>query len=111
MDSKKIKRMTPKEFRELGLLQEVNRQFLHPIGLALETVIEDDESEHFGSVWNYLDDPEGMAFGTVDTTSEEAKNRIKKAETVKTMFEAKRKAREEQLGWHIQPIEDMVKAP
>lgn len=30
------KRMNIKEFREEGYLQEVNRQFFHPLGLALE---------------------------------------------------------------------------
>jgi hypothetical protein len=29
------KRMCIKEFRELGLLHEVNRLFFHPLGLAL----------------------------------------------------------------------------
>jgi hypothetical protein len=30
------KQLSGREFRELGLLQEVNRRLLHPIGLALE---------------------------------------------------------------------------
>ena len=28
-----------KEFREKGYLQELNRRFLHPLGLALEIII------------------------------------------------------------------------
>lgn len=55
-----IKKMSAKEFRELGLLQEVNRLYLHPMGLALEIVVEDDGTEHFGEVWDYRADPEGM---------------------------------------------------
>jgi len=31
-----MKRMTVKDFWELGLLQEVNRQFLHPLGHKME---------------------------------------------------------------------------
>ncbi len=58
-----IKRIDIKEFRELGFLQEVNRQFFHPLGLALEVVIEDDGTERLGGVWDYRDDPEGMGFG------------------------------------------------
>lgn len=59
---KHIKRMDITEFRRLGLLQEVNRLLLHPRGLALEIIIDDDGTEHFGGVWDYRDDPEGMAF-------------------------------------------------
>ncbi len=58
-----IKRMSVAEFRNLGLLMEVNRLFLHPRGLALEIVVEDGAEVRFGAVWDYRDDPEGIAFG------------------------------------------------
>ena len=45
-----IKRMSIKEFREKGYLQELNRQFLHPLGLALEIIINEDGSESLGGV-------------------------------------------------------------
>ena len=57
-----IKRIDIKEFRELGFLQELNRQFLHPLGLSLEVIIEEDGSEKLGGVWDYRDDLEGMFF-------------------------------------------------
>ena len=57
-----IKRLPVDEFRLLGLLQEVNRLFLHPRGLALEVVVDEDGTERFGGVWDYREDPEGMAF-------------------------------------------------
>lgn len=89
--------MTPEridiaEFRALGFLQEVNRLFFHPLGLALEIVVDDcrtcngggtelikrggapelikcrsckgaGKTERLGGVWDYRDDPEGMAYG------------------------------------------------
>lgn len=58
-----IKYMDISEFREKGFLQEVNRIFLHPLGLALEVAINDDGTEELGGVWDYRDDPEGMVFG------------------------------------------------
>ena len=59
-----IKRIDIKEFREQGFLQEVNRKFFHPLGLALEVIIDDDTGEEkLGGVWDYRDDPEGMFFG------------------------------------------------
>ena len=35
-----IKKIEIKEFREKSYLQELNRRFLHPLGLALEIKIE-----------------------------------------------------------------------
>lgn len=57
-----IKRIDIKEFRSLGFLQELNREFLHPLGMALEVIIDEDGSEKLGGIWDYRDDPEGMFF-------------------------------------------------
>lgn len=56
------------KFREEGYLQELNRQFLHPLGLALEVVIEEDGTETLGGIWDYRNDPEGIGFakGMID---------------------------------------------
>jgi hypothetical protein len=87
-----IERIDIAEFRREGYLAELNRRFLHPLGLALEVVAEakcascgceredhwtdpgnpcpkcastDDPltSERLGGVWDYRDDPEGIYFG------------------------------------------------
>jgi len=60
--SEKIKRISVKDFRAMGGLQEINRCFLHPRGLALEIIIDDNGNEKFGEVWDYRDDPEGLFF-------------------------------------------------
>ena len=99
-----IKRMSIGEFREFGFLQEVNRCFLHPLGLALEAVVEtvtnaDDEEvtiDRLGGIWDYRDDPEGMAFGE-DPDWE-------KAARVAALRESKVQARRERLGYVIQPV-------
>lgn len=62
-DGDGIVRMDVAEFREAGFLQEANRLFFHPHGLALEVVVEDDGSERLGGIWDYRDDPEGVVFG------------------------------------------------
>jgi hypothetical protein len=54
--------MDIKEFRELGYLQEANRLFFHPRGLALEIHVDNDGDETLGRIWDYRDDPEGMVF-------------------------------------------------
>jgi hypothetical protein len=52
-----------KEFRELGFLQELNRQFLHPLGLALEVRVDSDGNETLGDIWDFRTDPTGIFYG------------------------------------------------
>lgn len=90
------KKMSVKEFREQGYLQELNRRFLHPLGLALEVALHEDGIERFGEVWDNREDPEGMIYGPGMIDAEKA-NRIDE--------EAKRKIvnRSFTLGFVIQP--------
>ena len=57
------------EFRERGYLQEANRRFFHPLGLALEVVCEEDGSERLGGIWDSRDDPEGILFDSYNRDS------------------------------------------
>lgn len=54
--------MDPAEFQELGFLQEVNRRFLHPCGLALAIQKDDDGTCRLAGIIDARDDPEGIAF-------------------------------------------------
>jgi hypothetical protein len=58
-----VKRIDIADFREQGFLQEANRLFFHPLGLALEVTVEDDGIEHLSGIWDYRDDPEGILYG------------------------------------------------
>lgn len=65
----KIKRMNIKEFRAQGYLQEVNRKFFHPLGLAIEVFVDEDSGEEtIGGVWDYREDPTGIVYadGVID---------------------------------------------
>lgn len=91
-------RIDIREFRELGYLQELNRQFLHPLGLALEVVVEDDGRERLGGVWDYRDDPEGIYYaGDLDHLAP-------KAAAVAAIADARRAPREAALGYWVQPV-------
>ncbi len=84
-----VKRMDIKEFREMGLLAEVNRVFFHPLGLALEICVDDDGTENLGGIWDYRDDPEGVLYGKDYFPAE----KIKKAqEFIKQKHEQRQKA-------------------
>lgn len=130
------------EFRDGGYLQEANRLFLHPLGLALEwssgiteeavkalvkRIVEAGEAPslraaqgagHLGTtvaaaveilralgldrprisgVWDYRDDPEGVAF-------DDSYDLAPKAERIERLMEERRDARVDALGYFIQPV-------
>ncbi len=67
-----MKTMSLKQFREEGYLLELNRQFLHPRGLALAVRTDEDGEDHFLGVQDARDDPEGLVFENI-TAEEVAK--------------------------------------
>ena len=112
------------EFRDFGYLQEVNRQFFHPLGLALMIREEHcpdcvgfgrraprfrgDEQPHcttckgsgridcLDGVWE-TEDPEGMMYAEDLLDAE-------KAERVRSEAERMAAKRQESLGWVVQPV-------
>jgi hypothetical protein len=93
-----INYMSIEEFVDGGYLQEVNRRFMHPLGLALEVSVEGEQYALSG-VWDYRDDPEGMCFarGTVDRD---------KADRIELELAQKIQSRKELLGYDIQPVDE-----
>ncbi len=114
-DLKPPKKMSPKEFRELGYLQELNRQFLHPLGMALEVIIDSHIDENgqtiedvsFGKVWDYRDDPEGMTYW-LDDDSGVTQQDIIEMQAKATRIEKERarmaRTRMRNLGYIIQDL-------
>lgn len=94
-ESTTVKRMSVEEFRAAGYLQELNRRFLHPLGLALEVVTEDGKPERFGGIWDYRDDPEGISYGD----GVEADKAYRIADEMRERVHARTLA----LGYWIQP--------
>lgn len=88
-----VKLMSLTEFLDDGYLHEINRQLLHPLGLALALDAESGRVE----VWDERDDPEGWEFseGTLDA---------EKAQRIETISRARRPARVAALGWWVQPV-------
>lgn len=93
-----VKSMSVTEFRAEGYLQELNRQFLHPLGLALEVSINDDGTESLGRIWDSRDDPEEIVFGpnTIDPT---------KAGHITQLTHERIKHRLAALGFWTQPLD------
>ncbi len=95
-----IKKMTPAEFRKLGYLQELNRQFLHPFGLALEMKQHDNGDESFGGIWDYRDDPEGIRYADEIIDDEF----VRRAVELNQIWSKRAKIRHRLFGFIIQPF-------
>ena len=99
-----IKYMDIKEFLDEGYLREVNRQFFHPLGLALEVLIDEDDKHTISGIWDYREDPEGMLFGD-DLYDDEEK--LQKALKIKKDRDDKIHYRHVNLGYGVQ-FEDKI---
>ena len=87
------------DLRDDGYLQEVNRQFFHPLGLALAIIAPTVAGEQpaFLTVIDSRDDPEGMIFAPTDL----AEKALKLEEISRLRYAARVNA----LGYWVQPTE------
>lgn len=65
------------EFQEVGLIQEVNRLFFHPRGLALAVQVDEDGTKRFAGVLDAREDPEGFFFADWPEDAEEKAERVR----------------------------------
>ena len=99
-----IKRINIKEFREKGYLQELNRRFLHPLGLALEVIVLDDGTENLGGIWDYREDKEGIRYDIANSDSNRKERFAEKKAFIDAEFDDRCKIRKNLLGFDIEPI-------
>lgn len=89
-------------FLEKGLLWKINRDFLHPLGLALEVKISETGEVEFGDVWDYRDDPDGILFN-----KENMQSGLESWLEFKRLYvDRKHNTRNQALGFVIQPLEE-----
>jgi hypothetical protein len=100
MNVSNINYISVKDFRRLGYLQELNRLFLHPLGMALEIDVAADGTETLGGIWDYRDDPEGIIFDPSEIDEEFVDRAIRISDERHKLVES----RLELLGFAIQPI-------
>jgi hypothetical protein len=82
-----------KHFMDSGLLQECNRLFFHPRGMALIVGIDDEDNYSLRGIADSTEDPEGFLFTEI---SEEKKKYAKK------LYDSKSKVRTKKVGAPIQ---------
>jgi len=105
--SKSTPSMNLKEFSDKGYLQEINRQFLHPLGLAFGILVDDNNEYHFDKIYDYRDDPEGCRFGGMQ--GERLDKFKNSAKFIKDEMTNRRMTRFKALKYWIQPIEEEKK--
>jgi len=102
----KINYITVEEFREKGYLQELNRRFLHPLGLALSINIDENGVETFGDIWNYRGDDEGIYYDLLNSDDERINKFKENAQYIDSEFEKRKQKRIEMFGDIIEPIKN-----
>lgn len=100
-----IKKIDIKEFREKGYLQEVNRRFFHPLGMAL-AISSDDKTkkESIAFIFDARDDKDGFEFGIKDFSEKEFIDFKAKERFIDKEFFKKKKNRIELFGSFIEPV-------
>jgi len=109
MLSNNVKRMSIKEFQEKGYLQEVNRQFLHPLGLALEIIISDDNEPTLGGVWDHREDSEGLYYDLENSNNKRIERFEKNKKFIQNEFKTRSSERIKLFNNIIEPIPTIKK--
>ena len=99
-----IKFIDIKEFREEGYLQELNRVFLHPLGLALQVNIDDDGNECLGGIWDYREDGEGIHYNLQSSSKKRNYKFFKNAQNIKNLLDERIPKRQALLGFIVEPV-------
>ena len=97
----KIGKMSIIEFVDGGYLQEVNRQFFHPLGLALEVFIPSNREADYviSGVRDYRNDATEAVFPIGDLAGRKVK-----ARKITEEQDKRHKERQESLGYIIEPL-------
>lgn len=95
---KDVLTMNLTEFMNSGLLQEINRRILHPMGLALYLTVKDGIPIGIGGVLDHRDDPAGMVFPDM------GEEHYKRYKNVQDELDRRIKTRSSVLGFGVQPV-------
>lgn len=93
--------MSLDEFQEQGFLMEINRQFLHPLGLAMAVAVNDTgRVTHIAGILDFRSDPEGIRFGPLTI------EQVTRSERFQRMQKRMHDRRKKVLGYVVQPLKE-----
>lgn len=96
--------MDIKSFRSIGFLQEVNRQFFHPLGLCLVTDVDDEGNESIVGVLDYRNSEGGLYYGLKDADDTKITEFRYNALQVRKQLDYAKDSRVERLGDLVEAI-------
>lgn len=100
-----IKKIDIREFREMGYLQEANRRFFHPLGLAIELNVKDNGDHSIGGIWDYREDKEGIYYD-LNNSDDDRKERFKRnKDFIDNQFKKRISDRKDKLGFGLEPVD------
>lgn len=99
-----MKTIDYKEFVDKGYLQEVNRRFFNPLGLALATTKDAEGTIELYGILDYRDDNEGIYFDNANSDDETKMVMLEKKNFIDNEFNERSKIRQNNLGFIIEPI-------
>ena len=102
-----IKKLDLKEFKDGGYLQELNRRFLHPLGLAMAVKVGEDGEVTFDSIWDCRDDVEGIVYDAMKQKASTLQMMRDRRDKISNEIQDKVKARNLLFGLpeYIEPLD------
>jgi len=103
VEKKNVDKLTVSEFRQEGLLQELNRLFLHPRGLSMSVVVNDEGEEVFDM---YISDVRGTPdVFTLPESLVGSTTSLENVDHVAESFNKESRLRQQKLGYVVQSLE------
>jgi hypothetical protein len=99
-----FKSMDLKEFRENGYLQELNRRFLHPLGLSLALSFDENGDYEIYGILDGRNKPEGFHMDYKNSDEFEKIQQLSKEEFIEKEIQSRKEIREKILGYFTEPI-------
>ncbi len=100
--------MSLQEFQAKGYLQELNRKFLHPLGLAMAVQQNSDGTVEFGAIQDHRDSEEGVYFD-IENSDDDRKEIFKVRENyINSQMATRLGRRVGALGFVNEPINYVI---
>ena len=96
--------LTAKELIDQGYLQEANRRFFHPLGLALHVKSAISGTDMICKVTDDREDPEGVYYNYDKLIAPDKEIMRERYENVEKEIKAKKPIRKSLLGFIMEPI-------
>ena len=103
-NKKVISYISAEEFRGKGYLQELNRRYLHPLGLAMAVEVLEDGTEQLGGIVDFRENKDGVHYNLENASDERIDKFISRKKFIDSEIEKRYNNRVDKFGSVIEPI-------